>query len=429
METNLLTKYFDVKNSHTIEFYLSHNGYKVAENAIKTMSCEQITEEVKKSCLRGRGGAGFPTGVKWGFLPKNCDKPVYLCINADEGEPGTFRDRYVMEYDPHLLIEGIIIASFAIKSNTAFIYIRGEYHKQYKILEKAIQEAYEKGFLGKNIFGTNYNLDIVVHKGAGAYICGEETALINSLEGEKGQPRIKPPFPAIEGLFKSPTIVNNVVTIASLPWIIENGADEYKKIGTSESSGTFIYSISGHVNKAGIYELPMGLPLKDFIYNYAGGIKDNKKLKAVIPGGSSTPILTPEEVETVTLDYESMAKHGTMLGSGAVIVMDEDTCIVRSLLNLLRFYAHESCGQCSPCREGVDWMYKTLKAIEDGTANENDLETILNLADNMEGKTICVFSAAAAMPTRSYINKFRNEFIAHFENKGCMFPKRSYLKD
>ena len=282
METNLLTKYFGTKDSHSIEFYLGHDGYKTAEKAIKTKSSEDIKEEVKKSGLRGRGGAGFPTGVKWGFLPKETDKPIYLCINADEGEPGTFRDKYVMEYEPHLLIEGIILASYAIKSNMAFIYIRGEYQEQFEILEKALEEAYQKGFIGKNIFGTNYNLDIVLHKGAGAYICGEETALINSLEGEKGQPRIKPPFPATEGLFGCPTIVNNVVTIASLPWIIENGADSYKEIGTSQSSGTFIYSISGHVNKPGIYELPMGLPLKDLIYKYAGGIKDNKKLKKTV---------------------------------------------------------------------------------------------------------------------------------------------------
>ncbi|GIW21639.1 MAG: NADH-quinone oxidoreductase subunit F [Candidatus Sericytochromatia bacterium] len=429
MEIKILTKYFGIDEAKNIDFYISHNGYKQAEKAITTMTPEQVIEEVKNSGLRGRGGAGFPAGVKWSFLPKDNPKPRYLCVNADESEPGTFKDRYIMEYDPHLLLEGIIITCYAIKSNKAFIYIRGEYYYPYKVLEKAIEEAYQKGYLGKKLFGTDFYVDVVLHRGAGAYICGEETALIESLEGKKGQPRIKPPFPAVEGLFKCPTIVNNVATIASVPWIIENGAKAYASIGTEKSTGTFIFSISGHVNKPGIYEVPMGIPLLEFIEKYAGGVRNGKRLKAVIPGGSSTPILTAKECETVTLDYESMMAHKTMLGSGAIIVMDEDTCIVDALLNLMHFYKHESCGQCSPCREGVDWMYRTVRELEKGTANPKDIQTVLDLADNMEGKTICVFSAAAAMPARSYINKFKDEFLLHLENKGCPFPKIKYLQD
>lgn len=428
-ETKLLSKYFGVDNSTKLDFYISHGGYEIAKKVLTTNTPEEVIEEVKKSGLRGRGGAGFPTGVKWGFLPKDNPKPRYLCVNADESEPGTFKDRYIMEDDPHMLIEGIIISCFAIKSNKCFIYIRGEYYYPYKVLQDAIDEAYEKGLLGKNLFGTDFNLDVVLHRGAGAYICGEETALIESLEGKKGQPRIKPPFPAVEGLFKCPTIVNNVATIASVPWIMENGAAEYAKIGTEKSAGTFIFSISGHVNKPGIYEVPLGTPLLQFIDEIAGGVIDGKKLKAVIPGGSSTPILTPKDCETVNLDYESVAAHGSMLGSGAIIVIAEGTCIVKSLLNLMHFYMHESCGQCSPCREGVDWMYKTVKAIEYGKATEKDLQTVLDLANNMEGKTICVFSAAAAMPARSYITKYREEFIEHFNHKGCPYPEQSYLQD
>ncbi len=429
METNLLTKYFGVKGSNSIEFYLNHGGYEQAQKALLKMTPDDVIEEVKKSGLRGRGGAGFPTGVKWSFLPKDNPKPRYLCVNADESEPGTFKDRYIMEDDPHLMLEGILISCYAIKSNKAFIYIRGEYHYPYTVLEKAIEEAYAHGFFGENIFGTGYNLDVVLHRGAGAYICGEETALIESLEGKKGQPRIKPPFPAVEGVFKCPTIVNNVATIASVPWIIEHGFEAYAALGTAKSTGTFLFSISGHVNKPGIYEVPMGMPIMQFINEYGGGIKNGKQLKAVIPGGSSTPILTVKDCETVCLDYESIMAHGSMLGSGAVIVMDEDTCIVKSLLNLMHFYAHESCGQCSPCREGVDWMHKTVHAIEHGTASEKDLQTVLDLANNMEGKTICVFSAAAAMPARSYITKFRDEFLEHFQHKGCPYPERHYLAD
>ena len=429
METKILTKYFGVDNSTKYDFYLEHGGYDQAKRVLAHLKPEEVIEEVKKSGLRGRGGAGFPTGVKWGFLPKDNPKPRYLCVNADESEPGTFKDRYIMEDDPHLLIEGIIISCYAIKSNKCFIYIRGEYYYPFKVLQDAVDEAYEKGVIGKNIFGSGFDLEVVVHRGAGAYICGEETALIESLEGNKGQPRIKPPFPAVEGLFKSPTIVNNVATIASVPWIMENGAAEYAKYGTEKSAGTFIFSISGHVNKPGIYEVPLGTPLLQFIEEFGGGVLNGKTLKAVVPGGSSTPILTPKECETVNLDYESIAAHGSMLGSGAIIVIAEGTCIVKSLLNLMHFYMHESCGQCSPCREGVDWMYKTVKSIEYGKATDKDLQTVLDLANNMEGKTICVFSAAAAMPARSYITKFKDEFVAHFNNKGCPFPHENYLPD
>ncbi len=429
METKILTKYFGVTNSTKYDFYVEHGGYEQAKRVLGDLKPEDVIDEVKRSGLRGRGGAGFPTGVKWGFLPKDNPKPRYLCVNADESEPGTFKDRYIMENEPHLLIEGIIISCYAIKSNKCFIYIRGEYYYPFKVLQNAVDEAYAKGVIGKNIFGSGFDIDVVVHRGAGAYICGEETALIESLEGNKGQPRIKPPFPAVEGLFKSPTIVNNVATIASVPWIMENGAGEYAKYGTEKSAGTFIFSISGHVNKPGIYEVPLGTPLLKFIDEFAGGVLDGKTLKAVIPGGSSTPILTPKECETVNLDYESIAAHGSMLGSGAIIVIAEGTCIVKSLLNLMHFYMHESCGQCSPCREGVDWMYKTVKAIEYGKATDKDLQTVLDLANNMEGKTICVFSSAAAMPARSYITKFKDEFIAHFNSKGCPFPDENHLPD
>lgn len=425
----ILTKNFGKANSNTIAVYLENNGYETAKRVLTTLQPDQIIDEVKKSGLRGRGGAGFPTGMKWSFLPKDNPKPRYLCVNADESEPGTFKDRYIMEYDPHTLLEGILISCFAIKSNKAFIYIRGEYYHPHQVLEKAIAEAYEKGFFGKNVFGSGFDVDVVLHRGAGAYICGEETALIESLEGKKGQPRIKPPFPAVEGVFGCPTIVNNVATIASVPWILENGGAEYAKIGTEKSPGTFMFSISGHVNKPGVYEVPMGYPFLKFLEEKAGGVRNGKKLKALIPGGSSTPILNPKDCEDLTLDYESVAAHGSMLGSGAMIVLDEDTCIVEALLNLEHFYSHESCGQCSPCREGVNWMYKTMIEIEEGRASEKDLKVLLDIAGNMEGKTICVFSSAAAMPVRSYISKFRDEFIKHFEHKGCPYPKRTYLED
>lgn len=425
----ILTKNFGKANSNTIAVYLENNGYETAKRVLTTLQPDQIIDEVKKSGLRGRGGAGFPTGMKWSFLPKDNPKPRYLCVNADESEPGTFKDRYIMEYDPHTLLEGILISCFAIKSNKAFIYIRGEYYHPHQVLEKAIAEAYEKGVLGKNVFGSGFDVDVVLHRGAGAYICGEETALIESLEGKKGQPRIKPPFPAVEGVFGCPTIVNNVATIASVPWILENGGAEYAKIGTEKSPGTFMFSISGHVNKPGVYEVPMGYPFLKFLEEKAGGVRNGKKLKALIPGGSSTPILNPKDCEDLTLDYESVAAHGSMLGSGAMIVLDEDTCIVEALLNLEHFYSHESCGQCSPCREGVNWMYKTMIEIEEGRASEKDLKVLLDLVANMEGKTICVFSSAAAMPVRSYISKFRDEFIKHFEHKGCPYPKRTYLEN
>ncbi|MEK7432118.1 MAG: NADH-quinone oxidoreductase subunit NuoF [Cyanobacteriota bacterium] len=425
----LLTKNFGKEGSNTIKFYLEDGGYETAKRVLTTMQPDQIIDEVKKSGLRGRGGAGFPTGMKWSFLPKDNPKPRYLCVNADESEPGTFKDRYLMENDPHCLLEGIIISCFAIKSNTAFIYIRGEYYYPHNVLKKAIQEAYDNGYLGKNIFGTGFDIDIVLHRGAGAYICGEETALIESLEGKKGQPRIKPPFPAVEGVFRCPTIVNNVATISSVTWIMQNGFAEYAKFGTEKSAGTFLFSISGHVNKPGVYEVPLGYPFMKFLEEKAGGVRNGKKLKALIPGGSSTPILNAKDCETLNLDYESIAAHGSMLGSGAMIVMDEDTCIVDALLNLEHFYSHESCGQCSPCREGVNWMYKTVHQVEHGKAAEKDLKVLLDLANNMEGKTICVFSAAAAMPVRSYLNKFRDEFVNHFKNNSCPYPKRTYLEE
>lgn len=415
LETKILSNYFGVDQAWTYDFYVGHGGYETAKHALSERQPDELTEEVKKSGLRGRGGAGFPTGLKWSFLAKPEGKPRYLCVNADESEPGTFKDRQIMEWDPHMLIEGVILSSFALGVHTAFIYIRGEFHLPEVHLSQAVAECYAKGVLGENVLGTGYKLDVVVHRGAGAYICGEETALLESLEGKRGYPRLKPPFPAVEGLFGCPTIINNVETVANIPWIIKNGGEAYTKFGTEKSAGTRLYGVSGHVNKPGVYEENLGVPLMDLINDYAGGVRGGKKIKAVIPGGSSTPVLTPAECETLTLCYEGVAAAGSMLGSGGVIVMDEDTNMVEVLVNLLRFYAHESCGQCSPCREGTGWLYKTMKSLLHGQAKEGELEKITDIASNMEGRTVCPLAAAATMPTNSYIKKFRSEFEAYLQ--------------
>ncbi len=416
----ILTENWKLKDSHTLKVYQSTGGYQTLDKLFQ-MSRDQVIEEVKNSGLRGRGGAGFSTGMKWSFIPKDSPKPRYLCINADESEPGTFKDRYILELNPHQLIEGAIICCYAVGAKTAYCYIRGEFTFPMKRIEEAIQEAYQAGLLGKNIKGSGFDLDLHVHRGAGAYICGEETALLESLEGKRGYPRLKPPFPAVVGLFGCPTVINNVETLAAVPYILQNGAAAYRKFGTEKSPGTKLFSVSGHVNKPGNYEIPLGYSLKKLIYEDCGGMKNGKTLKAVIPGGSSVPVLTRQEAEEVNLDYESLQAKGSMLGSGGVIVIDETVCMVKSLLNLAHFYAHESCGQCSPCREGTGWSRKVLERIEAGQGEEKDLNLLLEIADNMAGKTVCVLSDALAMPITSYIQRFRNEFEEHVKLKRCPF--------
>ena len=398
---------------------MSRGGYRSWPEVVQNMKPEQLIEVVKASGLRGRGGAGFPTGMKWSFVPKDSPKPKYLVCNADESEPGTFKDRLLIEKDPHAIIEGTLISAYAIQSRTAFIYIRGELVFGTARLERAVEEAYQAGYIGKNIFGSGYNLDLIVHRGAGAYICGEETALLSSLEGSRGWPKVKPPFPATHGLFGCPTVVNNVETLAALPWIIAHGPAAYAAIGTEKSKGTKLFSVSGHIAKPGVYELEMGYPLKKFLDEDCGGVANGKKLKGVIPGGGSMPVLRPEEIEKVNLDYESVQAAGSLLGSGGVIVMDETTCMVRAAWNLARFFAHESCGQCSPCREGCHWMEKIFHRIEHGNGEKNDLDLILNISGNIMGNTICPFGDAAAMPAAAFIKKYRDEFDAHIAEKRC----------
>ena len=383
------------------------------------MSPEKLIEEVKASGLRGRGGAGFPTGMKWGFVPKESPKPKYVICNADESEPGTFKDRLLIEKDPHAVIEGTILAAYAIQSHTAFIYIRGELVFGSKVLQGAIDEAAQAGYLGKNILGSGYDLELILHRGAGAYICGEETGLLSSLEGGRGWPKVKPPFPATHGLFGCPTVVNNVETLATLPWIIDQGAARYAAIGTEKSKGTKLFSVSGHIRKPGVYEVEMGYPFKRFLEEDCGGVPDGRKLKGVIPGGSSMPVLRADELEPVRMDYESMQAAGSMLGSGGVIVMDDSTCMVQAAWNVARFYAHESCGQCTPCREGCHWMEKIFRRIESGEGEKGDLDLVLNISGNITGNTICPFGDAAAWPAAAFIKKYRAEFEAHITQKRC----------
>ncbi len=412
MEVKILSAKFDIKDAHTLPVAIEHGAYTTLD-ALFAVAPGAIIDLVKDSGLRGRGGAGFPAGLKWSFLPKGLDKPIYLAVNSDESEPATFKDRYILTRDPHLLIEGIIICCYAIGCHTAYIYIRGEYTTQVKVLQKAIDEAYAAGYLGEDVAGKGFKLDVTVHRGAGAYVCGEETALLESVEGRKGQPRSKPPFPAVSGLYGCPTIINNVQTIASLPFIMMNGAAAYKAYGTEKSPGTHLFGISGHVAKPGLYELPLGLPLLDVINTVAGGVWRNRKLKAVIPGGSSTPVLTPEEAESTTLDYESMAAHKTMFGSGGIVVLDETVDVVKLVENLIDFYHHESCGQCTPCREGLGWMLKIVKQLLRHEGTMADIALLRELCDNIEMKTVCVLSAACTMPVRSYLDKFRHEFEAY----------------
>jgi len=404
----ILTKDFDVKHLFKIDEYMKKGGYKTLTRVLKELKPEDVMSEVKAAQLRGRGGAGFPAGVKWGFVPKDVDKPKYLCVNADEGEPGTFKDRYIMTHNPHLLLEGIVMTCFAVGIHTAYIYIRGEYENMAVRLENAISEAEAKGFIGKNILKTGFDLNVTVHRGAGAYICGEETALLESLEGKRGNPRLKPPFPAAVGLFQNPTVINNVETLSNVPCIMEKGADWFVKQGLSEDGGTRLFGVSGKVKKPGVYELPVGTSLKELVYTYAGGIKSGKKLKAVIPGGMSSPILKPDEID-ISMDCASLMKADSMLGSGAVIVLDEDVPIIDVLRKVTQFYSHESCGQCTPCRIGNSWINKIVKRIYKGEGKKEDLDKIEKLASNILGRTLCPLGDAAAMPILSIVKKFRKE--------------------
>ncbi|MBI4245320.1 MAG: NADH-quinone oxidoreductase subunit NuoF [Planctomycetes bacterium] len=414
----VLTRFFSDPNSHRLNFYLQNGGYKQAKRVLTEMKPEEVIDFIKKSNLRGRGGAGFSTGMKWSFIPKNLGKDIYLVCNADESEPGTFKDRILIENDPHALIEGIIIASYAIGAKKSFIYIRGEFVEQYKILNNAIQESYVSGYLGKNVCGTNYSLDIILHRGAGAYICGEETALLSSLEGKRGYPRIKPPFPAIKGLYESPTIVNNVETLVTVKHIFENGIEWFTSIGTPKSPGPKLYCLSGHVKKPGLYELPLGMQLKDLVFDYGGGVKNDLRVKGVIPGGSSSGVLKDDELDII-MDFESLMAKGMILGTASVIVLNENVCMVDALWNIARFYHHESCGQCTPCREGSGWIEKLLERIERGHGTKDDLKIMSEIAKNMVGRTICVLADALAIPVEHFVKRYFNEFEAHILHKGC----------
>jgi NADH-quinone oxidoreductase subunit F len=419
MSTKILTKNMHVADLQQIGVYESLGGYQSLAKALKEYKPAEIIDIVKKSGLRGRGGAGFPTGMKWGFVPKDSGKPVYLCVNADESEPGTFKDRLIIEKDPHQLIEGIIISSYALDCHQAFIYIRGEFCFGAEVLNKAVGEAYEKGYLGKNILGSGFDLELLVHRGAGAYICGEETALLESLEGRRGHPRLKPPFPAVVGLYGAPTVINNVETLANIPHIIANGAEWYTSIGVDRNAGTRLFGVSGHVKRRGVYELPMGTTLRELIFDHCGGMRNERKLKAIVPGGSSVPVLTADQVD-VSLDFDSIAKAGSMLGSAGVIIMDDSTCMVKAAVRISKFYAEESCGQCTQCREGTEWIHRILTRIENGNGKQGELELLLDLCANMKALTICPLSDAAAMPIESYVQKFYGEFAAHIKEQRCV---------
>lgn len=402
----------DIPNLSDLEVYRKNKGYESYRKAI-SMTQDELTNEVKKSGLRGRGGACFPTGLKWTFMPKGSEKPKYLAVNGDESEPGSFKDRQIFEYNPHQLIEGIMIAGYAMGIKAAYIYIRGEYHRWINLLQKAIDDAYSAGLIGpkmKETFNHRYSIDIYIHKGAGAYICGEETSLMESIEGNRAYPRFKPPFPAQNGLWGMPTTVNNAETIATVPAILRIGAEEYAKIGEPKHPGTLLFGVSGHVNKPGVYELPTGTLLKDIIYELCGGIPNNKKIKGVIPGGSSMPVLRGDEIEGVKMDEESLKQYGTHIGTAGIVVMDEDTDVVKVALRIAHFYHHESCGQCTPCREGNGWMENILKRIKLGEATSNDIDLLISVANNIESRTVCALGDAAAWAVRGFATKFREDF-------------------
>ncbi|HEU4641039.1 MAG TPA: NADH-quinone oxidoreductase subunit NuoF [Gemmatimonadaceae bacterium] len=419
-ETPVLSKYFGDPGAKSLDGWRQRGGYQALEKALG-MPLADIVNEVKESGLRGRGGAGFPTGVKWSFMKPGDGKPHYLCVNADESEPGTFKDREIMRWTPHALIEGAAIGAYAIGAETAYIYIRGEFTEPLRVMGAAVEEAYRAGILGKNAMGTGKRIDVHIHKGAGAYICGEETALMNSLEGRRGNPRIKPPFPAVAGLFGQPTTINNVETLAAVPHILVRGAAWYKGMSRSspKSTGSKLFSVCGNVARPGNYEVEMGFPFKEFLFDLCGGPPPGRRFKAIIPGGSSVPIQTLEEAEATLMDYEGFIAQGTMLGSGGVIVFDDSQCMVKHIARLARFYAHESCAQCTQCREGTAWTTRILERIERGQGTMQDLDTLLELSENMTGKTICVLSDSCATPIVSGIKKFRDEFEAHIKGKRC----------
>ena len=415
-ETRLITRRLHEfpDDSWTIERALSDGGYESLRKVVTQMTPDEMIDLAKASGLRGRGGAGFPTGVKWSFVPKDVF-PKYLVVNHDEGEPCTFKDRELAESDPHAVLEGIAIAAFANQANKAFIYCRGEFALGSRRLDQAISEAYEKGFLGKGIMGSKFDLDIVLHRGAGAYICGEESALLDSLEGYRGQPRLRPPYPAVKGLYGQPTVINNTETLATLPWIVANDADAYKRYGTEKSPGTKIFSVSGHVKKPGNYEVPLGMKLRD-ILTLAGGVKGNKKLKAIIPGGASSPLLTDTNI---AMDFDTLKEAGTMLGSGAITFLDEDTCMVRNALVTLEFFEHESCGKCTPCREGTWWAVKVLERVEHGEGRPEDMDLLLDIANGIDGRSFCPLGDAASWALRSNVKLFLDEFQQHVNLGRC----------
>ncbi len=420
MEELFLSRNFDVPNAHTMRVYEANGGYQAMRKAFE-MDGATIIDEVKKSNLRGRGGAGFPTGVKWGFMPKESDVPMYLTVNADEGEPGTFKDRYCMELDPHRLIEGCIITAYALGIRYGYIYIRGELQNALKIVQKAIDECYEKGYLGENIQGQGFDFDLYVHSSAGAYICGEETGMIEGLEGKPGQPRLKPPFPAIVGVFGAPTLVNNVESISSIPFIIERGGEWFASMGVEKNGGPKLYGLSGHIKKPGVYEAPTGLTVRELLEDYGGGMRDGSELKAFIPGGSSCAVLTPEALDA-PMSFEGMREYGSTMGTGCITFMDQNTCMVRVAARLAHFYHHESCGQCTPCREGSGWASKVLDAVEAGRGREEDVKLLLDMVDNVQGNTICALGDALAIPVRSYIQVFPEEFQEHIDKGCCPYP-------
>ncbi|GMU85689.1 MAG: NADH-quinone oxidoreductase subunit F [Ignavibacteriales bacterium] len=404
----------DIPNLHQLDIYKANGGYQAVKKAYD-QSPDDIIDQVKKSGLRGRGGAAFSAGLKWSFMPKTTSKPKYLCVNGDESEPGSFKDRQIFEYNPHQLIEGILITCYSIQANSCYIYIRGEYHKWVKMMQKALDDAYEAGLVGekmKETFGTQFHCNIYIHKGAGAYICGEESSLMNSIEGKRGYPRVKPPFPAQNGLWGCPTTINNVETITNIPPIINKGWQWFSGIGEPKHPGTILFGVSGHVNKPGVYELPSGTLLTDIIYKYAGGVPGDKKIKCVIPGGSSMPPLRGDSLEGVKMDAESLRAAGSAIGTGGIMVMDEDTDLVKVLARISKFYHHESCGQCTPCREGTGWLEKLLKRILRGEGSTKDVELLVTVANNIEGNTICALGEAAAWPVKFMVTRFRDEFEA-----------------
>jgi NADH-quinone oxidoreductase subunit F len=423
-ETLILTKRWGKPDSAALATYRADGGYRALEKALG-MDPAAIVDEVKKSNLRGRGGAGFATGLKWTFLPKDV-RPRYLTVNADESEPGTFKDRYIIEHDPHQLIEGIAITCYALDIHLAYVYIRGEFPKQARILDAAIREARTAGVIGPKLLGKkDFDLDIHVHRGAGAYICGEESALLESLEGKKGYPRLKPPFPAVVGLWGKPTIINNVETIANIPWIVENGGPAFAALGSGKTGGTRLFGVSGHVNRPGVYEKPAAYNLKKLIMEDCGGIVGGRQVKAVIPGGSSSPVLRGDEID-ISLEVDAVKAAGSMSGSGGVIVFDDSTCMVRALARISKFYAEESCGQCTPCREGTSWMEAIIEKIEHGHGTAADVEKLEQIAGNIGGNTICALGDAAAMPVQSFVKKFRDEFLRHVEERRCPFGESGW---